>query len=52
VETDYNDRVGGYNSWWDVPVSEVSSLPAVEEASRKYQEAKRRQKYFVPRDDV
>src|SRR6202040_3072769 len=20
VETDYNDRVGGYNSWWDVPI--------------------------------
>ncbi len=52
VETDYNDRVGGYNSWWDVPISEVSSLPAVQEASRKYQEARRRQKYFVPRNDA
>jgi 3D-(3,5/4)-trihydroxycyclohexane-1,2-dione acylhydrolase (decyclizing) len=52
VETDYNDRVGGYHSWWDVPISEVSSLPAVQEASRKYQEAKRRQKYFVPRKDA
>ncbi len=51
VETDYNDRVGGYNSWWDVPISEVSSLPAVQEASRNYQEAKRRQKYFTPRND-
>ncbi len=51
VETDYNDRVGGYNSWWDVPVSEVSTIPAVQEASRKYQEAKRRERYFVPPRD-
>jgi 3D-(3,5/4)-trihydroxycyclohexane-1,2-dione acylhydrolase (decyclizing) len=51
VETDYNDRVGGYNSWWDVPVSEVSTQPAVQEASRKYQEAKRRERYFVPPPD-
>jgi 3D-(3,5/4)-trihydroxycyclohexane-1,2-dione acylhydrolase (decyclizing) len=48
VETDYNDRVGGYNSWWDVPVSEVSTIPAVQEASRKYEEAKRRERYLVP----
>jgi 3D-(3,5/4)-trihydroxycyclohexane-1,2-dione acylhydrolase (decyclizing) len=53
VETDYNDRVGGYNSWWDVPVSEVSTIPAVQEASRKYEEAKKRERYFVPpRDDA
>jgi 3D-(3,5/4)-trihydroxycyclohexane-1,2-dione acylhydrolase (decyclizing) len=53
VETDYNDRVGGYNSWWDVPVSEVSTIPAVQEASRKYKEAKRRERYFVPpREDA
>jgi 3D-(3,5/4)-trihydroxycyclohexane-1,2-dione acylhydrolase (decyclizing) len=53
VETDYNDRVGGYNSWWDVPVSEVSSIPAVQEASRKYEEAKKRERYFVPpREDA
>jgi 3D-(3,5/4)-trihydroxycyclohexane-1,2-dione acylhydrolase (decyclizing) len=51
VETDYNDRIGGYDSWWDVPVSEVSTQPAVQEASRKYQEAKRRERYFVPPPD-
>src|SRR6201996_3344685 len=26
-ETDYNDRVGGYHSWWDVPIAEVSENP-------------------------
>jgi 3D-(3,5/4)-trihydroxycyclohexane-1,2-dione acylhydrolase (decyclizing) len=53
VETDYNERVAGYNSWWDVPVSEVSTIPAVQEASRKYEEAKRRERYFVPpREDA
>jgi hypothetical protein len=24
VETDYHDRVPGYESWWDVAVAEVS----------------------------
>jgi len=32
VETDYSDRIPGYDSWWDVPIAEVSEMPSVAEA--------------------
>ena len=46
VETDYHDRVPGYDSWWDVPIAEVSELQSVQDASREYQEAKQRERFF------
>ena len=48
VETDYNDRVAGYNSWWDVPVAEVSESQAVREARAAYIEAIKKERYFWP----
>jgi 3D-(3,5/4)-trihydroxycyclohexane-1,2-dione acylhydrolase (decyclizing) len=48
VETDYNDRVGGYNSWWNVPIAEVSESPAVQEARAAYVEAVKKERYFWP----
>jgi hypothetical protein len=48
VETDYNDRVGGYNSWWDVPIAEVSESKAVQEARAAYVEAVKKERYFWP----
>ena len=48
VETDYHDRVPGYESWWDVAVAEVSESPSVQEAYRNYQEAKKRERFFWP----
>jgi 3D-(3,5/4)-trihydroxycyclohexane-1,2-dione acylhydrolase (decyclizing) len=48
VETDYHDRVPGYDSWWDVPIAEVSELQPVQEASRNYEEAKQRERFFWP----
>lgn len=36
VETDRETRVPGYESWWDVPVAEVSKSEAVQEASEEY----------------
>ena len=46
VETDYHDRVPGYDSWWDVAVAEVSEMPTVNEAYQRYQQAKSRERYF------
>jgi 3D-(3,5/4)-trihydroxycyclohexane-1,2-dione acylhydrolase (decyclizing) len=48
VETDYHDRVGGYDSWWDVPIAEVSENPAVQEARAAYVEAVKKERYFWP----
>ncbi len=48
VETDYNDRVPGYDSWWDVPIAEVSESQAVQEARAAYVEAVKKERYFWP----
>jgi 3D-(3,5/4)-trihydroxycyclohexane-1,2-dione acylhydrolase (decyclizing) len=50
IETDYNDRVPGYDSWWDVPIAEVSENPAVQEARAAYVEAVKKERYYWPAD--
>jgi len=40
VETDYSDRIPGYDSWWDVPIAEVSEMPSVAEARAAYEKGK------------
>ncbi len=50
VITIENDRlvgVPGYESWWDVPVAEVSDMPSVQEARRVWEENRAREKYFL-----
>jgi 3D-(3,5/4)-trihydroxycyclohexane-1,2-dione acylhydrolase (decyclizing) len=45
-----NDRlhgVPGYESWWDVPVAEVSESPTVTEARRDWEQNRRRERYFL-----
>jgi hypothetical protein len=32
VEVDLNQRVPGYESWWDVPIAEVSEMESVKAA--------------------
>ena len=44
-----NDRLHGvpsYESWWDVPVAEVSDMPTVAEARREWQTNRDRERYF------
>jgi 3D-(3,5/4)-trihydroxycyclohexane-1,2-dione acylhydrolase (decyclizing) len=48
VETDYQDSVPGYDSWWDVPIAEVSEMESVQKARRAYAEARKRERYFGP----
>jgi 3D-(3,5/4)-trihydroxycyclohexane-1,2-dione acylhydrolase (decyclizing) len=48
VETDYHDRVPGYDTWWDVPIAEVSESQAVQEARAAYVEASKKERYFWP----
>jgi len=47
VETDRRQRVGSYESWWDVAVAEVSENPDVQAARREYEEHKRRQRHYL-----
>ena len=48
VETNYHDRVPGYESWWDVPIAEVSQEEAVRQAYLRHKKAKENERYFWP----
>lgn len=47
VETDREERVPGYESWWDVAVAEISDNPAVREAYQQYKLAKAKERYYL-----
>ena len=47
VETDRNERVPGYESWWDVAVAEVSEMESVETSRRHYVEARQKQRHHL-----
>ncbi len=47
IETDREQRVGGYESWWDVPVAAVSEMPPIQAAYQAYKEAKGRERYYL-----
>ncbi|MDW8326381.1 MAG: 3D-(3,5/4)-trihydroxycyclohexane-1,2-dione acylhydrolase (decyclizing) [Anaerolineales bacterium] len=47
VETDPKQRVGGYESWWDVPVAAVAEMDSVQAAYRAYTEARKKERYFL-----
>jgi 3D-(3,5/4)-trihydroxycyclohexane-1,2-dione acylhydrolase (decyclizing) len=46
VEVAYDERVPGYESWWDVPIAEVSENEKVQTARKNYEEAKKKERYF------
>jgi 3D-(3,5/4)-trihydroxycyclohexane-1,2-dione acylhydrolase (decyclizing) len=46
IETSYEQNVPGYESWWDVPIAEVSERNAVKAARQKYEQARKRERYF------
>ena len=47
IETDYGERVSGYESWWDVPIAEVSEIESVRATYKNYSEQKKKEKYFL-----
>jgi 3D-(3,5/4)-trihydroxycyclohexane-1,2-dione acylhydrolase (decyclizing) len=48
VEVDpYHARVPVYESWWDVPVAEVSKLDTVEAARPAYEEGRGRERHYL-----
>jgi 3D-(3,5/4)-trihydroxycyclohexane-1,2-dione acylhydrolase (decyclizing) len=46
VPVDVEARVPGFESWWDVPVAEVSSQAGVQASLRAYREAKEKQRFY------
>jgi 3D-(3,5/4)-trihydroxycyclohexane-1,2-dione acylhydrolase (decyclizing) len=47
VPVDRESRVGGYDSWWDVPVAEVSTNPEVRDARAAYDTARQKERDFL-----
>ncbi len=47
VPVDPDARVPGHGCWWDVPVAEVSEHASVRKARSDYEEARRKQRWFV-----
>jgi|SRR5579864_516950 len=50
IETDKEARVPGYESWWDVPVAEVSEMPAVRKVRGDYEKAATKERIFLHGD--
>ena len=46
IEVDRNVRVPGYESWWDVPVAEVSEMETVRSARSAYEKGVKRERHF------
>ena len=46
IDVDKEVRVPGYESWWDVPVAEVSESESVQRARESYEEAVKRERHF------
>ena len=46
IEVDKETRVPGYESWWDVPVAEVSEMESVKRARDGYEDAVKRERSF------
>ena len=47
IENDRYQDVPGYESWWDVPVAEVSEMPGVKEAREQWEIQVKRERDFV-----
>lgn len=47
VETDREERVPGYESWWDVPLAEVSEMDSVRAARQEYETAKQKERFYL-----
>ena len=47
IDIDFEPRVPGYESWWDVPVAEVSEVETAQDAYRSYKVQKQKERYFL-----
>ena len=46
IEVDKEMRVPGYESWWDVPISEVSEIASIRAAREQYETAVKKERRF------
>jgi 3D-(3,5/4)-trihydroxycyclohexane-1,2-dione acylhydrolase (decyclizing) len=46
IEVDKEMRVPGYESWWDVPMSETSTIASIQQARAQYEEAVKKERRY------
>lgn len=47
IDVDREVRVPGYESWWDVPIAEVSTVDEVQIARKDYEKMVEKEKFFL-----
>ncbi|MEX0778929.1 MAG: 3D-(3,5/4)-trihydroxycyclohexane-1,2-dione acylhydrolase (decyclizing) [Balneolales bacterium] len=47
LETDKDDKVPGFESWWDVPIAEVSDNAAIQDARKEYEKSILKEKNYL-----
>ncbi len=47
IETDRNASVPSYESWWDVPIAEVSEVPDVESARKDWEAGRAKERAYL-----
>jgi 3D-(3,5/4)-trihydroxycyclohexane-1,2-dione acylhydrolase (decyclizing) len=47
IQADREERVPGYNSWWDVAVAEVSTIESVQQARAQYEQARKKERNYL-----
>ncbi len=47
IETDRDVSVPSYESWWDVPIAEVSEVPAVQSARKGWESGRARERTYL-----
>ncbi len=47
IQNDRYESVPGYESWWDVPVAEVSTSPQVQAARTEWETNRSKERYFL-----
>ena len=47
VQNDRYVSVPGYDSWWDVPVAEVSEFDSVNAAREEWEEMRAKERYYL-----
>jgi 3D-(3,5/4)-trihydroxycyclohexane-1,2-dione acylhydrolase (decyclizing) len=47
IPVDREQRVGGYECWWDVPVAETSPLPDVQRARSTYDRVRKKMRQYL-----
>ena len=47
IDVDYDEQVPRYESWWDVPIAQVSEVDSARTAYEEYEVDKRKERYFL-----